>query len=148
MKKSVAVCLLLGLLVATLVTPADAAKREARREAVETYAVPWLSSPSTGAGCFGDDCVRFPISGSERWVTIEVSDESGTPTAFTIAQKAGRIGAGETVGGPFCGSSGADPVKLVPGVEVFVYVYAAGDLACPGSFGTTGTVRAVFSKFP
>lgn len=83
-------------------------------------------------------------------MTMEVADASGTPTAFTIAQKSDPAASltAETMGGPFCGSSGKEPVKLMPGVEVVVRVYAFGDVVCPGAFGTTGTVTAVFSNVP
>lgn len=150
MRRSGVVCLLFALMVGTFVAHADAAKRKPRqvtREAAENYGMPWLSSPSTGTGCFGDGCVRFRVSESERWTTMAVSDESGTPTAFEITQRTDASGT-ETTRGPFCGSTGERPVELVPGADVFVYVYAFGDAACPGSFGTTGTVTAVFSNLP
>lgn len=149
MRRTGVLVVLFALLMATFVSPAEAEKRKSKsatREAVDTYGLPWLSSPSTGEGCFGDGCVRFRISESERWVTVEVNDESSTPTAFKITQKKDAAGRAHTVGGPFCGSSGDEAVKLVPGVEVFVYVYAVGDGACPGAVGTSGTVRAVFSN--
>ena len=150
-KRTRVVCLVFALVAGAFVAPADAGKRESKkvtREAVDTYGLPWTSTPSTGEGCFGNGCVRFRISGSERWATIEVSDESGTPTAFKVAQKTDRGRAAETMGGPFCGSSGEKSVRLVPGAEVFVYVYGFGDVDCPGSVGTTGSVKAVFSNLP
>lgn len=151
MRRTLVVCLLFTLLAGTFMMPAEAAKRKSKRvtrEAVDTYGMPWLSSPSTGNGCFGDGCVGFRISGSERWVTMQVRDQSGTPTAFRITQKTDSARRGQTMRGPFCGTSGVEPVRLVPGVEVHVYVYALGDMGCPGSFGTSGKVRAVFSNLP
>lgn len=150
MKRTVAVCALFALLAGALAGPADAARRRVAREAVDTYALPWPSSPSTGEGCFGDDnCPSFRVSRSERWVSVEVIDGSGTPSAFEITETSGTGGATPiTVGGPFCGSSGKEPVRVTSGAKVTIRVYAVGDTVCPGSVGTSGTVKAVFSNVP
>ncbi len=153
MKKTGVACLLFALVAGTFVAPANAAKepsRKASREAVATYELAWPSSPSTGEGCFGDDnCPTFSVSRSERWVSIDVEDASGTPTAFKIAQITDADDSStETVGGPFCGSSGKQPVKLTPGARIIIRVYALGDTVCPGSVGTSGRIRAVFSNLP
>lgn len=157
MKRAGIVCVLFALLIGTPVGPADAAKRrpeKVTREAEETYGLPWLGTPSVPAGAcvswagVGNPCPTFPISKSERWVTMEVTDASGTPTAFKIYQiTAGDLNVEVTpVGGPFCGSSGKDPVELTPGLTVHIKVYALGEAVCPGSVGTSGTVRGVFSN--
>ncbi len=155
-KRTGAVCLLFAALVGMLAAPADAAKRKPKRVAREvaaTYALPFLGGPSTPGGCFtagplGNPCPTFGTTRIERWVTMEVQDASGTPTAFEIHQSDDELLSSTYVGGPFCGSSGPVPVRLTPGVEVIVFVYSSGDVVCPGAVGTTGTVTAVFSNVP
>ena len=156
-KRTGILCLLFVLLAGMLVESAAAGKRRPRkvtRDAEATYALPWLGTPSTAGGCVNlgvanNDCPKFTISTTERWVRMEVADETGTPTAFRITQRRDPNSLDpETHAGPFCGSSGEEPVELVPGVDVIVHVYALGDIVCPGSFGTSGTVTAVFSNVP
>ncbi len=155
MKRTGVVGFVFVLLVGTLVAPAVAAKRKPRkvtREAVMTYDYPTFASASGPADygvcypCHPD----FPTSAHERWVTVSVEDAVGpAPVAFSIWEVA-PDGYQQPVegGGPFCGSSGEQPVEIRPGYEVFVYVYASGDVVCPGGFATTGTVTAVFSNVP
>jgi hypothetical protein len=147
MKRTPVACLLVALLAGTLMGPAEAARGRVSREAVDTYELPWPGSPSISQGCFGDDnCPSFTAAKSERWVSVEVTDDSGTPTAFRVVQiTEGDHHPTETASRPFCGSTG-EPVKVTRGAEVAVRVYALGDAVCPGSLGTSGTVTAVFSN--
>lgn len=157
MKKATLICVLLALVAGALTGPSVAAKpsrKRVTRQAEATYALPYLGTASVPAGgCVhwagvGNPCPEFPISGAERWVTMEVHDATGTPTAFEIAQVTadGLNVQTTTVGGPFCGSSGKEPVELTPGRRLLIRVLAAGDVVCPGGFGTSGTVTAVFSN--
>ena len=144
-------CLLVVLLTGALVAPADAARRKPKkvtREAVGTYRYPAVGSPSTKSACL--PCPTFEISASERWVTMEVVDDTSlSPVAFSIFQNTDDNDAVfEKVGGPFCGSSGKQPLEVTPGEDVGFIVYAFGDTLCPGAIGTSGTVRAVFSNAP
>jgi hypothetical protein len=162
MKRAGVVCVLFALVAGALVVPADAANKrknskKVTRRAEATYQYPAAGSPTTKAPCVtltvvGDTCPTFVIYPTEKWVTMDVDDAaSPTPVAFSIWQNPDdELGEGalEIRGGPFCGSSGKEPVKLTPGVEVGVLVYASGDVVCPGAFGTTGTVKAVFSNVP
>jgi hypothetical protein len=158
MKRTVVACALIAAVSFALVVPAEAAKTRSKRitrRAEAAYALPYLISPSiSGGGCFtvgvaGNECPVFTISKTEEWVTMEVHDESGTPSAFSIWQKGESDGMSFTVmGGPFCGSSGKDAVRIAPGVDVGVAVYAFGDVVCPGAIATSGTVTAVFSNVP
>ena len=149
-KKTGLVFLLLTLLAATLVAPADAAKRNPKkvtREALITYSHPAVGSPSTKSACL--PCPAVEISASERWVTMEVFDDNSlSPVAFSLFQNTDDDLALEGVGGPFCGSTGKDPVEVTPGEAVGITVYASGDVVCPGAVGTRGTVKAVFSNVP
>lgn len=151
LKRTGVVCLLFVLVAGMLVAPADAAKRKPKkvtREAVATYRYPAVGSPSTRSACL--PCPVFTISATERWVKMEVFDDASlAPVAFSIFQNTDNNNAVlEKVGGPFCGSSGKQPVEITPGVDVGFTVYSFGDVVCPGAVGTTGTVRAVFSNVP
>ena len=153
MKRTGLVCLLFVLLAGTLVAPADAAKRNRKkvtREAVATYDYPVFGSASIENGACAPCHPYIPTSAEERWVTVTVEDvHSPAPVAFSIREVAAD-GARLPVegGGPFCGSSGEQPVEIRPGFQVFVAVYAFGDVVCPGAIATTGTVTAVFSNVP
>ncbi len=150
------ICLLMALLAGTLLAPADAAKNKPKkvtRPAEATYGFPATGSPSTTGLCFNlggpRSCPEFPIYATEKWVTMEVIDAAGSaPVALSIWQNPDGDDSGEEIGGPFCGFSGKQPVKITPGVDVSVVVYASGDVLCPGAFATEGTVKAVFSNAP
>lgn len=158
MKRAAVMCVLVGLVAGALVAPAGAANSKPKRvtrSAEATYDLPYLISPSlAGGGCFhaggiGNPCPVFMLEKGEQWVTMEVHDASGTPAAFKIWQKKDPNDlSSSTMGGPFCGTTGNEPVRLAPGVEVGVSVFAFGDVICPGGFATTGTVTAVFSNVP
>ena len=150
MKRNAVVVLVFVLLAGALVTPADAGRRNPKkvsREAVSTYDHPSPGSPSTKGVC--TPCGTFQISGSERWVRMEVVDDASlAPVAFSIYQNLDNDNLFERVGGPFCGSTGKEPVELTPGEHVGFNVYAFGDVVCPGAVATMGTVTAVFSNVP
>ena len=152
MKRTGVICLMFALLAGGLVAPADAAKRQPKkvtREAIGTYTHPAVGSPSAPkSACL--PCPTFEISGSERFVTMEVYDEASlAPVAFSIFQNFDQNEfVFERVGGPFCGTTGKKPVEVTPGQDVGFTVYAFGDTVCPGAVATTGTVNAVFSNVP
>lgn len=149
------VSVVIAALACALAIPADAATtkpKKVTRPAEDTYGLPYLISPSfPGGGCFFpvNDCPGFRTSKKEQWVTMQLKDASGTPTAFSIWQKVDPSDlSAKRVGGPFCGSTGDDPVRITGGVPVGVSVYASGDVVCAGAVGTRGTVTAVFSNVP
>ena len=149
MKRTWLICLVLALLAGALVVPADAAKEDPTltRRAVATYDNPTLgmASGTGGAACL--PCPSFAVSSKDRWVKVEVVDDaSPAPVAFAIRQETVDGRCCDHVAGPFCGSTGEEPVALTRGLEVYVFVFAFGDVACPGGLATTGTVTAEFSK--
>ena len=150
-KRTGVVCVLVAVLVGALIAPAAHGRtKQVTRDASVSYELPWMGNRiAGGCGSFndvGNPCPRLPITRSERWVTMEINDDSGTPAGFSIHQV--TPDGTELVGGPFCGSTGDKPVKLMPGRTVLVKVYATGDVLCPGAFGTSGSVEAVFSNTP
>ena len=153
MKRTGLICLAFALLAGTLVAPADAAKKNGKkitREAVETYDYPVFGSASAGTGACAPCHPYIPTTAKERYVTVTVEDAaSPAPVAFSILE-VDEDGSRHAVegGGPFCGSTGEQPVEIRPGFRVFVAVFAFGDVVCPGGIATTGTVTAVFSNVP
>ena len=152
MKRTAMVCLLVTLLAATLAAPADATKanpRNVTRRAVAAYSNPALGSASGtgGATCF--PCPSFAVTATDRWAKMEVHDDaSPARVAFGIRQAKPDGTCCDEVAGPFCGSTGKQPIAITPGADVFVFVFATGDVVCPGAFGTSGRVKAVFSNVP
>ena len=152
MKRTAMVCLLVMVLAATLTAPVDAAKGNAgkvTRRAVATYGNPTLGSASGTGGATCLPCPSFGVARTEAWVEVEVYDDaSPAPGAFGIRQARRDGTCCIDVAGPFCGSTGTHPVRITRGNKVYVFVYASGDVACPGAFGTSGSVKAVFSNVP
>ena len=152
MKRTWLVCLVFALLASALITPANAAKsswEEVTRRVVVDYDNPTLGSAvgTGGAACL--PCPSIAVTAKDRWVTMEVNDDlSPAPVAFGIRQAKPGGGCCVEVAGPFCGSTGKQPVEITPRLDVYVFVFAFGDVTCPGAVGTTGTVTAVFSNVP
>lgn len=152
MKKAIAVALSLGLLGGALVAPAEAGKKKrVERVAEIQYEAPALGTPSTTGVCFRptNSCGDIATGGSERFVKMEIDDASGTAVAFTLGQDTDPDTFGtETQYGDFCGTTGDKAIKIKPGFPLIVFPWAFGDVACPGAFGTQGTVKATLSNLP
>ncbi|MGH2753700.1 MAG: hypothetical protein ACRDLB_04645 [Actinomycetota bacterium] len=86
----------------------------------------------------GNGCTTFMAAAGELYVTIDVSDETGTPTPILVT-----IGDAKT---EYCGTTGA-PVPLDGATEVTVAVEAAIPGKCQ-AVGTSGTVTATFTDLP
>src|SRR5688500_855447 len=116
MKKTALVCLAFALLAGTLVAPADAAKtnrKKVTREAVATYDYPLPGFASLKNGVCAPCRPQFLTSAHERWVSVVVEDAaSPAPVAFYI-REVDPDGIRHDVpgGGPFCGSTGDQPVE-------------------------------------
>lgn len=152
MKRAVMVCLSVALLAATLVAPADAKKANptnTTHRQVVTYDNPTVGSASGTGGAMCLPCPSFAVRATDRWAKIQVHDDaSPAPVAFGIQQASPDGRCCDEVAGPFCGSTGKQPVAITPGLDVYVFVFATGDVVCPSAVGTSGTVKGVFSNAP
>lgn len=85
--------------------------------------------------------VEFDTRPGERFVTIEVVDESGQPVAFDVRQ-GGKNGI--DVDG--CGST-ASPVSIRGGakLEVATLIHFSQDGQCQLSLPTSGVIKATFT---
>jgi hypothetical protein len=87
--------------------------------------------------------VRFD-GGRERYVSVVVLDTAGRPVLAELTQDYNGD-SGPELSKVFCGATD-QPVRIRPGVETRVYLYAGtcedGSVSAP----TTGTVRATFTR--
>jgi hypothetical protein len=157
MKRVVSVAVMLGLLAGAMVVPAEAKKRKKPKRVSRTVKVPY-SAPGFGTatatiGCSPalGSCGNFPIGPKDLFVKVTLTDQTGTPTAFSVGQDTEPGDPTNNIEknhGTFCGTTGKRPIALVPGAEITVFIWAWGDAACPTGIGTTGIVKAKFSNLP
>ena len=161
-KRALAVALMIGLLVGSLAIPAEAGKKKKKKKpapvvrverTVESvYQAPAIGSPATGGACPNatNSCAELATGADDQYVKITVTDATGTPVAFSLAQDTDEATLGSEVDmGVFCGTTGDAPIKVqAPGVPVLSFVWAFGDVTCPGGVATTGTVTGTFSNLP
>ena len=156
MRKTITALLAVGLIAGAFMAPAAEAgkkkKKSKPRVVTDTYDAPavGVASPVVSGGgstCSGGTnigCVEFTTSSKDKYVKIEVTDQSG--------QKAGGyISQGDTDGdgvgnlfGEFCGAH-AGPVAITPGIPVKVSLYNGTCSDGSPSTVTTGTVKATFT---
>ncbi len=173
MRRSFAVAVLIGVLVASVALPAEAAKKKKRVKPVkppatitkieEVVEVPYegpnigVTTPVRSAGvCLVDQSMPFHClsaypgnSETAKFLRIEVADATGQKVGGFISQ--GDIdGDGINDGyAPFCGAH-KEPVELAnPGAAVSISIYAG---VCRDgtavSIVTKGVIKATFSNIP
>ena len=157
MKRLIAASLVLGLMFGAVAT-AEAGKKKKKPKKVSRtmeapYSAPGFGTATVGVGCSPalGSCGNFTIGPDEHYAKITLTDQTGTPTAFSVAQDTepgDPTNTIETNHGMFCGTTGDEPIQILPGYEMTVFIWAWGDVACPTGFGTTGTVTAEFSNLP
>jgi hypothetical protein len=105
---------------------------------------PYGAAVCNRGGALGGNrgCVDFtPISITERWLSVEISDASTLPVPAFLQWADADID--EWI--PFCGRT-TKPLKVKGSVTVWIFAYRAANLPlCPGT-ATTGEVRATFSS--
>ena len=158
MKKSfVAILLIIGLIAAFNVAPAQAKKKSKGRVVEFEYTLGGvgISTPFASIGLCpmtepgSGQCIEFPVmSAKEKYVKVEVIDSVPVGPAGFISQ--GDVdGDGIADGyGTFCRAH-EDPVKLEGGttpVRVSFYPGLCADRT--PSIPTTGTIRVTFSSTP
>jgi hypothetical protein len=155
MRKTITAVLAVALVAGAFMAPAADAKKKKKakpRVVTDTYDAPAIGAAtpvvSGGAsGCTGGNnigCVEFATSSKDKYVKIEVTDQSG--------QKAGGyLSQGDTDGdgvgnlfGDFCGAHLA-PVPITPGVPLKVSLYNGTCADGSPSTVTTGTVKGTFT---
>lgn len=160
MKKAFAVTVAIGLLVGSLAMPAEAGRKKRKKaptritRVVEVpYSAPGFGTASAAVGCSPalGSCGNIAVGPDDKYGKFTLTDQTGTPTAFSVAQDTepgDPTNTIETNHGTFCGTTGDTPITLVEGAEITVFIWAWGDATCPTGFGTTGVVKAEFSNLP
>ncbi len=122
-------------------------KKKKTRTATAEYSGPSPGVPGASA-CFPGTlgCVSFPTGSKERFVAVEITDQTGTPVPGAVTQDLDGDGSSDT-STPFCGTSDG-PVPIEPGFEVTLRVYATGGANACGGAATTGQIKLKFSNLP
>ena len=120
-------------------TTAAGMRREvARYEAPASFGI---DEPTYTRACTTDmpkACVEFPVGFNEKFVSISISDASGLPVPAFV-QPHDDSGRGVQI----CGKS-EQPIRIIPGLEIVVWLNSHSLRSpCPGA-PSTGTVEAVF----
>lgn len=157
MKRIITSLVVIGLLAGALTIPAEAKKKKkpkkVTRVAEAVYQAPGFGTATAAAGCSPalGSCGNFAIGPDEEWAKITLTDQTGTPTAFSVAQDTEPGDPTNTIEenhGTFCGTTGEDPIPILPGYEMTIFIWAWGDAVCPTGFGTSGSIKAEFSNLP
>lgn len=155
MKKLATLFLMVAVAAAFVAAPAEAGKKKKRvsRTMEVPYQAPGFGTATAGVGCSPalGSCGNFAVGPDDKFVKFTLTDATGTPTAFNVAQDTepgDPTNTIETNHGTFCGTTGEEPIALVPGAEITVFIWAWGDAICPTGIGTSGMVKAEFSNLP
>jgi hypothetical protein len=153
MKRSTVLLLVVGLVFAALVGPADAKKKikKIQRTVEYSYQVPSPAVSGVVGGCLAGNgvdtgCNEIATSTKESYVTVAVTDATGQPTNWYLAQDTDQANTGLEIFASGCGET-PGPVAITPGLALRVQVGAVGGPDCPG-VATTGTVKVVLSNLP
>ena len=143
MRKTITLLLTASIVAGAFAAPmADAAKRKkkiVKRKASAEYTTPAIALFLSTSG-YNIGGASFPTGGSEKFVSVKLTDSSGQPVPGSIQQDLdGDLSSGESgeLAYDFCGQT-EEPVKIVPGSDVIVYVQVGpcGDGAGAGTQGT------------
>ena len=142
LRKLVLLTVSLSLVGISLAGSAAGSRRADRVEKIDylaggVYGVVGVS----GAGTHYVGAVRFP-GGDEKFLSVEIVDESGQPILAEVTQNLQGNVAPELVH-EICGETTA-PVPIEPHTEVIVYLYN-GQCGQSASVPTSGTVTGTFS---
>ena len=163
MRRAITILVSVGLLAGALALPADAAKKKKPKikvpQKVERVVEIAYAEPGIGATVLGrgggypvgfPNSQEIPIMAEERYMKIEVIDESGHAVAGYISQgDVNGNGLNDDLYGDFCGAH-AQPLELAAPGSPIVGVYAFNG-TCPDgtpSIMTSGTIKITLSNMP
>lgn len=140
--------------VAATSSHADAGKKKKKKRIEHTeeatYATPALGIGGVETICVQEPagCVSLPVEPTDRFVSLEISDQAGQPV-YASVYVFGYTDGSDTHE-HICGASN-DPLFLTPGLEELVVVVATASNTVTGTcqgLATTGTVSGTFSNLP
>lgn len=154
MRKGFAFALLVGLIAASFVAPAEAAKKKPKK--VERTVTGSYDAPATVVGvCSQDDaigCVRIPSGATETYITkAKVTDAHGQNVVVGVAADLDGSGNTETYYGYFCGEL-AEPIQIDGGAEITFWIgsplHFVNVPGCAPGIGTEGSIEVTYSNMP
>jgi hypothetical protein len=155
MKRTILVGIVIGMLAAMLVAPeAGAAKKKKApkpRVYEGVYTCPCGAQAAGNGPAFrlgtGEGGFQVTVLTKERYISLELTDDSGLPVFFSINQDIDGDGTlYEHENGTACGAT-TEPVELEPGAAITVFVQSGTCDAGPG-LATGGTFTATLSATP
>ena len=149
MRKLIVTSIIVGLLGAGMVMPAEAGRKKVRK-AEGTYENPAIGIPGVVGSSSAGGAFEFGITSKEAFIDVEVVDDSGQPVMTTMSQDTEDDGTGRwEIFATFCGKT-EDPVPIEPGITVRVSVYTMPGPDHPTCTGpaTSGVIKAAFSNVP
>lgn len=153
MKRSILLGLIIALIATGLVAPsAMAAKKKPKPRVFEgSYMCPCGVQVAGRGPAFrlgtGEGGFEVPLLAKEKFMALEMTDESGLPVFFQITQDVDGDGTlYEHVAGTGCGTT-KEPAPLEPGASIVVFVQSGTCDNGPG-LATGGTFKATLSASP
>ena len=154
MKRILVLLMIVGLVVGSVAT-AEAGKKKPKR--VERTVELGYDAPSPGIsgvvgacmavlGVPGTACIDTPLGASDLFVKVTVTDATGQPTNFDLAQETDPSTPYTDIFASGCGET-PDAIPITPGVPLRVTVTAIGGPTCPG-VATQGTIELTLSNLP
>ena len=154
MKRILVLLMIVGLVVGSVAT-AEAGKKKPKR--VERTVQLEYTAPSPGIsgvvgacmavlGVPGTACIDTPLGSTDLFVKVAITDATGQPTNFDLAQETNADQPGLEIFASGCGET-PDAIAITPGVALRVTVTAIGGPTCPG-VATQGTIDITLSNLP
>lgn len=153
MKRSILVALVIGLIAGAMVAPdAMAAKKKSKPRVMEgTYACPCGVQVKGVGPAFrlgtGEGGFEVGVLPGEKFISLELTDDSGLPVFFQISQDVDGDGTLYEHGvGTACGKT-SEALPLEPGAPIVVFVQSGECDSGPG-LATGGSFKATLSATP
>jgi hypothetical protein len=152
MKRFIVLVAVLGLIVGSVSTSEAAKKKKPKkttRTATGGYDAP---TPVVVGGCAQTGavgCVTIPSGPGERYVTVTVTDATGTAVPVSVQADLDGNSQSDTTYGSFCGKT-SEPLLVDESVTLQFWIGitpGSATLGCAG-FATQGTVDVTFSNRP
>lgn len=151
MRRTLVVALILGLVAATMVAPAEAQKRKKKKSkrtkrVVEVrYEFPAaIGTGDVGGACAG--CPSAPNAANETWMKVEVVDDF-LPIGGVEISPGDLDGDGFFDSGWFvCGES--EWLQVPGGSQMQTFPFLVSGSQCPGGGAISGTIKFTYSNKP
>ncbi len=152
MRKSWTAMLLALIVAASVAAPASAGKsrKTKARKMKLAYSAPAYGTAGLGLCFQGESCLFYgPPAGSERFFSVKIVDDLGTPVYASVIQDTNGDGsylATHDLTVPICGET-EEPIEIEPSQPVSVWVWQGPgvEAACPG-LASSGTATGTFSS--